>query len=118
MLSQPLTALPTLPTVNKFIRLHFVHLISLVAVAAFLTPHVAQTVRAHRLLHGQLDASGVSLFLMMLSAAIQCGFGAFRGVSRGPSPLFVCLGQYFVILPRGLLAARADVRAAARARAR
>ena len=35
-------------------------------------------------LHGQLDASGVSLFLMMLSAAIQCGFGAFRAVVARP----------------------------------
>ena len=98
MLSHPI-ALPTLPTVNKFIRLHFVHLISLVALAAFLTPAVATHVRAHHALYGTVDASGVSLFLMMLSAAIQCSFGAFRGVLSRPRPLAACLTQYFLVLP-------------------
>jgi predicted Na+-dependent transporter len=51
------------------------------------------------LLHGQLDASGISLFLMMLSAAIQCGFGAFRGVVARPRPLLACLALFFVVLP-------------------
>ena len=77
--------------VNTFVRKHFVHLISLLALLAFLTPGVSHDgARASRA-HGQLDASGVSLFLMMLSAAIQCGFGAFRGVVARPKALLVCL---------------------------
>ncbi len=100
MLSQTMIAgVPNLPMVNTFVRKHFVHLISLVALAAFLTPGVSQTVRAHRLFWGQVDASGVSLFLMMLSAAIQCSFGAFRGVLARPKPLFACLAQFFIVLP-------------------
>src|SRR5215471_20879570 len=85
--------------VNAFVRKHFVHLISVIALVAFLTPGIAAWVRAHKALYGQLDASGFSLFLMMLSAAIQCGFGAFRGVVTRPKPLLVCLAQYFVVLP-------------------
>ncbi len=88
-----------LSTVNAFIRKHFVHLISLVALLAFLTPGVSQAVRSHKALGGQLDASGLSLFLMMLSAAVQCSFGAFRGVLTRPRPLLACLLQYFVVLP-------------------
>jgi BASS family bile acid:Na+ symporter len=100
MLSQPIAIeIPRLLTVNAFIRKHFVHLISLLAVIAFFTPGVSQSVRSHRVMGGQLDASGVSLFLMMLSAAIQCGFGAFRGVVARPKPLLVCLAQFFVVLP-------------------
>ena len=90
---------PTLVTINSFVRRHFVHLISLVALLAFLTPGFSESVRAHKALGGDLDASGVSLFLMMLSAAIQCSFGAFRGVVSRPKPLIVCLGQYFLFLP-------------------
>src|SRR5947209_6451367 len=89
----------SLPVVNGFIRKHFVHLISFTAFVAFLVPGVSQSVRSHRVLNGQVDASGVSLFLMMLSAAIQCGFGAFRGVVTRPKPLLVCLAQFFVVLP-------------------
>src|SRR5205085_1173883 len=88
-----------LPRVNAFVRNHFVHLISVIAVLAFLTPRSSQWVRAHRLFDDQLDASGVSLFLMMVSAAIQCSFGAFRRVIARPRALFVCLGLYFVMLP-------------------
>ena len=100
MFSQTVVAgVPSLLTINGFVRKHFVHLISLLALVAFLTPNVSQAVRAHRLLYGQLDASGLSLFLMMLSAAIQCGVGAFRGVVARPKPLLVCLTQYFVLLP-------------------
>lgn len=90
---------PNLIVINTFVRKHFVHLISLVALVAFLTPGVSQAVRGHRALHGQLDASGLSLFLMMLSAAIQCSFGAFRSVVARPRPLIVCLGLFFVVLP-------------------
>ena len=89
----------TLPELNNFIRRHFAHLISLVALVAFLFPGVSQGMRAHRLFNGHLDASGVSLFLMMLSAAIQCGFGALAGVVARPKPLLVCLAQFFVALP-------------------
>src|SRR5262245_7969588 len=64
---------PKLALVNGFVRKHFVHLISLLALIAFLTPGVSQALRAR----GPLDASGASLFLMMLSAAIQCDFAAF-----------------------------------------
>lgn len=99
MLSQTIAAVPSLPTVNKFIREHFVHLISLVALAAFFTPGISSSVRAHRFLWNQVDASGVSLFLMMLSAAINCSFGAFRGVLARPRALGACLLQYFIILP-------------------
>src|SRR5262249_6974198 len=89
----------TLPAVNAFVRKHFVHLISLLALLAFLTPEVSRSIRTHRLFDDQLDASGVSLFMMMLSAAIQCGFGAFRGVVSRPRALIVCLAQFFVLLP-------------------
>ncbi|MCU1280465.1 MAG: hypothetical protein JWM53_4011, partial [bacterium] len=100
MLSQPIAIeVPRLLVVNTFVRKHFVHLISVLALIAFLTPGVSQSVRSHRLLYGQLDASGASLFLMMLSAAIQCGFGAFRSVVARPKPLLVCLAQFFIVLP-------------------
>lgn len=100
MLSQPIAIrTPTLPAVNAFIRKHFVHLISAIAIVAFFVPGVSQSVRAHRMFHDQIDASGISLFLMMLSAAIQCGFGAFRGVVARPKALLVCLAQFFVVLP-------------------
>jgi BASS family bile acid:Na+ symporter len=102
MLSQTTVTVPEVPkllTINAFVRKHFVHLISLLALVAFLTPGVSQSMRSHRLLGGQIDASGISLFLMMLSAAIQCGFGAFRGVVARPRALLVCLAQFFVILP-------------------
>ena len=92
---------PRLVRVNAFVRRYFVHLISLLAVVAFLTPGVSQSVRAHRLFADQLDASSFSLCLMMLSAAIQCDFGAFRRVAAQPRPLLVCLAQYFVVLPVG-----------------
>jgi BASS family bile acid:Na+ symporter len=85
--------------VNGFVRKHFVHLISLIAILGFFTPGVSHTIRSHKAIYGQLDASGFSLFLMMLSAAIQCGFSAFRGVVARPKPLLVCLAQYFIILP-------------------
>lgn len=88
-----------LVTVNVFVRKHFVHLISIVALLAFLTPGVSHAVRGHKALWGQLDASGLSLFLMMLSAAIQCGFGAFKSVVKRPKPLVVCLAQFFIVLP-------------------
>jgi BASS family bile acid:Na+ symporter len=90
---------PTLPAVNAFFRRYFVRLISLVALVAFFTPNVASGARTHRFFDGHLDASGVSLFLMMLSAAIQCSFGALHGILARPKPLLVCLGQFFVILP-------------------
>jgi BASS family bile acid:Na+ symporter len=96
---RPTARAPKLLFVNGFVRRHFVHLISLLAVVAFLTPGVSQTVRAHRFFGGQLDASGISLFLMMLSAAIQCNFGAFRRVVAQPKPLCVCLAEFFVVLP-------------------
>ncbi len=100
MFSQTIVAgAPSLLTVNTFVRKHFVHLISLLALVAFLTPGVSQSVRAHKLFHGELDASVASLFLMMLSAAIQCGVGAFRAVVARPKPLIVCLVQFFVVLP-------------------
>ncbi len=85
--------------VNGFVRRHFVHLISVVALLAFVAPGTSQALRAHRPLHGALDASGVALFLMMLSAAIQCGLGALRTVFTRPKPLFICLTQFFVVLP-------------------
>ena len=85
--------------VNVFVRRYFVHLISLLAIIAFLTPGVSQTLRAHRLFEGQLDASGASLFMMMLSAAVQCDFRAFRRVVAQPKPLMLCLGQFFIVLP-------------------
>jgi len=91
----------TLALGNALIRKHFVHLISLVALVAFLVPGVSQSVRSHRLLNGQLDASGASLFLMMLSAAIQCGLGSFRSVVARPKPLLICLAQFFLFLPIG-----------------
>lgn len=93
------SAAAVLPKVNGFIRKHFVHLISLIALIGFFTPGVSHSIRAHKVIYGQLDASGFSLFLMMLSAAIQCGFSAFRGVVARPKPLLVCLAQYFIILP-------------------
>jgi predicted Na+-dependent transporter len=51
------------------------------------------------LFDGHVDASGTSLFLMMISAAIQCSFGALREVLTRPKPLLVCLGQFFLVLP-------------------
>ncbi|MDB4964947.1 MAG: Sodium Bile acid symporter family protein [Myxococcales bacterium] len=100
MLSQTnAVAAPMLPTINMFVRKHFVHIISLVALLAFLTPGASHAVRSHKLAYGQLDASGFSLFLMMLSAAIQCGFSAFRSVVARPKPLLVCLAQFFIVLP-------------------
>jgi len=83
--------------INAFIRRHFVHLISVVSLLSFLVPNVSHAMRRPHL--GVLDASGVSLFLMMLSAAIQCSFGALRGVFGRPRPLFICLAQYFAVLP-------------------
>src|SRR5215475_8871700 len=85
--------------VNAFVRKHFVHLISIIAFLAFFTPRIAAWMRVHKALYGQLGASSVSLFLMMLSAAIQCGMEAFRGIIRRPKPLLVCLAQYFLVLP-------------------
>jgi BASS family bile acid:Na+ symporter len=85
--------------VNAFVRKHFVHLISVIALAAFLSPGVAAAVRGYKTLYGQPYASSLSLFLMMLSAAIQCGVEAFHGIIRRPKPLLVCLAQYFVVLP-------------------
>jgi predicted Na+-dependent transporter len=85
--------------VNTFVRKHFVHLISVIAVVAFLSPRTAASVSAHKTLYGQLGASSLSLFLMMLSAAIQCGIEAFHGIIRRPKPLLVCLAQYFLVLP-------------------
>jgi BASS family bile acid:Na+ symporter len=85
--------------VNAFVRKHFVHLISFIALIALLSPRIAASVRSHKALYGQLDASGFSLFLMMLSAAIQCGMEAFRSIFRRPKPLLVCLAQYFLVLP-------------------
>jgi predicted Na+-dependent transporter len=89
--------LPLVVRINRFVRGHFVHLISLVALISFLAPGLSSTLRAPRL--GPLDASGASLFLMMLSAAIQCSLGAMRGVFTRPRALAVCLAQYFVVLP-------------------
>ncbi|HKD77767.1 MAG TPA: bile acid:sodium symporter, partial [Ktedonobacterales bacterium] len=85
--------------VNAFVRKHFVHLISVVALVALFTPQIAASVRAHKALYGQIDASSFSLFLMMLSAAIQCGIEAFHVIIRRPKPLLVCLAQYFLVLP-------------------
>ncbi len=85
--------------INGFVRKNFVHLISVVALLAFFTPGASRVVRSHRLFGDQLDASSFSLFLMMLSAAIQCSFGALRGVVSRPKPLLVCLAQFFVVLP-------------------
>jgi bile acid:Na+ symporter, BASS family len=85
--------------VNAFVRKHFVHLISITALVAFLTPRIAASVRTHKALYGQLDASSFSLFLMMLSAAIQCGIEAFHGIIRRPKAILVCLAQYFLVLP-------------------
>src|SRR5579863_4595717 len=98
MLSQPITVtMPALPAINSFVRKHFVHLISVTAVLAFCFPGAADAARKPHF--GPLDASGLSLFLMMLSAAIQCGFGAFGKLMRRPKSLVVCLTQFFVILP-------------------
>jgi bile acid:Na+ symporter, BASS family len=85
--------------INAFVRKHFVHLISATALLAFLFPAVSDSVRAHKAFGGQLDASSLSLFFMMLSAAIQCGVAAFRGVVARPKALLVCLTQFFVVLP-------------------
>jgi predicted Na+-dependent transporter len=82
---------------NGFVRRHFVHLISAVSLLAFLVPEASRAMRAPHL--GQLDASGAALFLMMLSASIQCSVGALRAVFTRPRPLAVCLAQYFVVLP-------------------
>ena len=100
MLSKPMAVGATgLSAVNAIIRKRFVHLITLVALVAFFVPGVAQSVRAHRFLDGQLDASGLSLFLMMFSAAVQCGLSAFRSTVARPKPLLICLAQFFVVLP-------------------
>jgi len=100
MLSQPSRVrIPSPSALNNFIRKHFVHLISLTALLAFLFPGVSQGMRSHRLLNGQLNASSISLFLMMLSAAVQCSFGTLAGVVTRPKPLLVCLAQFFVVLP-------------------
>src|SRR5262245_13686689 len=85
--------------VNAFVRKHFVHLISIIAFVGFLSPRIAASMRAHKALYDQLDASSFSLFLMMLSAAIQCCIEAFRGIIRRPKPLLICLAQYFLVLP-------------------
>ncbi len=90
---------PGINRINGFVRKHFVHLISLVSLFAFLTPGVSQSVRAHKLWSGRIDASGASLFLMMLSASMQCGFGAFRSVVARPKALLICLLQFFIVLP-------------------
>jgi bile acid:Na+ symporter, BASS family len=90
---------PRVLAINQFLREHFVHLISLLALLAFLTPGVSRVVREVQLLDGRVDASGVSLFLMMLSAAIQCSLGAFRRVVARPRPLVVCIALFFVVLP-------------------
>ena len=90
---------PLVLTINGFVRKHFVHLISAVSLLAFLVPSVSQSLRSHKAVHGHLDASGISLFMMMLSAAIQCGFAALRSVFTRPRPLLVCLLQFFVVLP-------------------
>jgi bile acid:Na+ symporter, BASS family len=100
MFVQPIVAaVPRVLAINAFVRKHFVHLISLLALIAFFTPGVSQSLRSHRTFYGQLDASGIALFLMMLSAAIQCAFSAFHGVVARPKPLLVCLLQFFVVLP-------------------
>jgi predicted Na+-dependent transporter len=83
--------------VNIFVRKHFIHLISAVALLGFVTPTVAQDLRRHRL--GGIDASGASLFLMMLSAAIQCSVAAFRGVVARPRALLTCAVMFFALLP-------------------
>jgi predicted Na+-dependent transporter len=85
--------------INGFIRKHFIHLISLVALLAFLAPGTANAVRRPKALDGDLDAATVSLFFMMLSAAINCGIGAFRSVVQRPKPHLVCLAQFFLVLP-------------------
>src|SRR5262245_26059191 len=84
---------------NAFVGKHFLHLVSVIAFVAFLSPRIAASARAHKALYDQLDASSFSLFLMMLSAAIQCDLEAFRGIIRRPKPLLVCLAQYFLVLP-------------------
>jgi BASS family bile acid:Na+ symporter len=100
MFSQPSArGVPALPALNAFIRRYFVRLISFVALMAFFTPEVARSARVHRFFYEHVDASGISLFLMMLSAAIQCSFGSLRGILTRPKPLLVCLGQFFVVLP-------------------
>src|SRR4051794_39273408 len=99
MSSQAIARAPRVLTVNAFVRNHFVHLITVTAVLAFLTPGFSSAARAHKLAHGQIDASGMSLFLMMLSAAIQCSFTALRRVVAKPKPLALSLVQLFVTLP-------------------
>jgi BASS family bile acid:Na+ symporter len=88
-----------LVSINAFIRRRFVHLISACALLAFLTPGISAAMRTPRALGGQLDASGVSLFLMMLSAAVQCSLSAFKNVITRPRALALCLAQIFVLLP-------------------
>jgi predicted Na+-dependent transporter len=85
--------------INSFVRRHFVHLISMVALLAYLTPSVSCTIRAHRLAGDLLDASTLSLVLMVSSAALQCSLGAFRSVLSRPRALLACLAQLFVFLP-------------------
>jgi predicted Na+-dependent transporter len=86
-----------LASFNVYVRQHFVHLISIVAVLSFLVPGASRVMRRPHL--GELDASGAALFLMMLSAAIQCSVRALRGVFARPRPLLICLAQYFAVLP-------------------
>jgi predicted Na+-dependent transporter len=92
---------PTVSSVNGFLRRHFVHAISLFALCAFFTPECSRVIRSQRFGFGQLDASSISLFLMMISAAIQCTVGALRGIVERPKALLVCLTQYFLVLPLG-----------------
>jgi bile acid:Na+ symporter, BASS family len=97
--------MPTSPSVprrlvalNGFVRRRFVHLVSVVSLVSFVVPEASQALRAPALGPG-LDASGLSLFFMMLSAAIQCSASSLRGVFARPRPLLLCLGLYFVVLP-------------------
>src|SRR5262249_42546801 len=87
--------------VNAFVRKHFVHLISVIALVAFLTPGIAASVRAHKALYDQLDASSFSFLPMRLPAPIQSRHKAFPGTIRPPKPPLVCLAQYFLVLPLG-----------------
>src|ERR1700760_4086186 len=43
--------------VNGFVRKHFVHLISAIAVLGFLTPGLSHAIRGPKVIYGQLDAS-------------------------------------------------------------
>lgn len=90
---------PRVLAANRFLRGYFVHLLSLLALVAFLTPGASRAVREVQFLAGWVDASGLALFLMMLAAAIQCSLGAFRNVVARPRPLVVCIALFFVVLP-------------------